>query len=217
MIVEAVLTHPWDFAFGLLLLIAGPWALRKAGALTLIALSIGVAGAAFTSLTQSGLVASSLLSAVMVYAACVLLAVAAMRHSIVARNGEVLFILALCFLCGRMISSTLNWPEAVVWLLLLLGTIVSPTIPVAVFAAVFLTLTFGVPSATISFAIFAFCLAVAVLQHGGWRRGHIDKSLLAQAHSTPIGALGRNRNSGDQNIEVVIRAESGSQAKQLMR
>lgn len=213
MMTQAIAMHPWPLGLGLLLLLVGPWILRKAGGLLLIALAVGVAAAAYGFAIEHDLLPATWTVKLVIYCASVLLAVVALRHPIVTRDTEVLFVLALCLLIGETIADLLSWSPAAIWIVLVAGTLLTPTVPVAVFSAALLCLTFRPDSVVSTTGILLLCLAAVVFLHGGWRRGRFDRLLARQlSECSSISAA----SAAPRRFQVVFRSITASAQASLM-
>jgi hypothetical protein len=205
-VLSSILAHPVQFLGGVFTLLAGLWALRKGGVLVLICLAVGVGISLSGYLESAGWLTEAVWGRLLVIGGLVLAALIAARHPIVARDGEILFVLAVCFLQGRTLSEWLHLSEPVVWSVLLIGTVVAPSLAIAAFSAALLSASLEVSSLLGSLFIFLGCLTAVRLLHGSWSRGHFDPRLWKDIHGgdTPRAFGRRSRATGRHLIPVVF-------------
>ena len=163
--IDQIMEFPWECILGLTLLLLGPWALRTGSSLLSISLSIGVA-AAVCAYMSDGVAELAAEVRLVVYAGFVVGAIFAHRHPLVSRNCEVLFVGVLCLFAGEPLAEVLGWPPAWLWAILLIGTLVSPIVPVAVFSGFFFCLGWELDGVETTLVV-ALCGVAATFASGG--------------------------------------------------
>jgi hypothetical protein len=186
---EAILTHPLPFAFGLLLLLAGTWLLHKGGFIVLACLGLTVASLLAQHLVNAGWMANDLAHVVAVYALGLFVVLLVNRIEVVNRSAELLFTVALCFAVGQTMAEWLHWPAWVFWCIAVAGALFSPVVTVVLFSSALLSFSIAAAGPSVTVPLFVACLLIARFQHGRWWRIHWDACLIGDMRP-PRGSVG---------------------------
>lgn len=216
-----VIAAPFPLICGLLLLVVGPWLLRRAGNIVLIVLALASAASLIDWINGGVMLHVGGLWQAIIYLLAFLAALLAARHPVVAGNAELLFLLLICLFAGSELAAWLRWPLLAVWITLLLGGVFWRGLAIAVIAASLISCSLGVGESCVGLLVFLASLGVIALLQG-WigSGGYWDPSLNGPRPLAALrlrGLTQRSQRQLDSPGPLVFRSADATTQSQLLR